>query len=101
MRANPIRAAVRAPRAFHRAKNRSEDIRVHIAERPVDITPMWDGARQREGRKATGELPVDRLFKYCLASAAARPDRQARSAADQCLARCASQISWSTSGRRP
>jgi hypothetical protein len=99
MRAIPIRAAVHAARAFQQAKNWSEDMRVYIAGRLVDITPMWDGARQREEHKATGELPVDRLFKYCLASA--RPRRKARSAADQCLARCASQISWSTSGRRP
>jgi hypothetical protein len=95
MRAIPIRSAVGAARAFQQGKNRPGDIRVYIAGRLVDITPMWDGARQREERKATGELPVDRLFKYCLASARPRP------AADQCLARCASQISWSTSGRRP
>lgn len=100
MRANPIRAAVRAPYAFQQEKNWPEDIRVYIAGRLVDITPMWDGARQREERKATGEPPVDPLFKYCLSSAA-RPHRGRRSAADQCLARCASQISWSTSGRRP
>lgn len=99
MRAIPIRSAVCAARAFQQAKNWSEDIRVYIAGRLVDITPMWDGARQREERKATGELPVDPLFKYCLASAA--PRREAHPAADQCLARCASQISWSTSGRRP
>jgi hypothetical protein len=99
MRAIPIRAAVRTSCAFQQAKNWSEDIRVYIAGRPVDITPMWDGARQREERIATGELPVDHLFKYCLASAAAR--REARPAANQCFARCASQISWSTSGRRP
>jgi len=100
MRANPIRTAVGAARAFQRAKNRSRDIRVYIAGRLVDITPMWDGARQREERKATGETPVDPLFKYCLPSAV-RPHRGRRSAADQCLARCASQISWSTSGSRP
>jgi hypothetical protein len=54
MRAMPIRAAVHAARAFQQAKNWSEDTRVYIAGRLVDITPMWDGARQREELKADG-----------------------------------------------
>lgn len=64
MRAKRIRDAAPVPCAFSRAKNRLGDIRVHIAERLVDITPMWDGARQRKELKATGELPVERLFNY-------------------------------------
>ena len=99
MRAIPIRSAVGAARAFQQAKNWSGDIRVYIAGRLVDITPMWEGARQREERKATGELPVDPLFKYLFGERTSAP--RGASGADQCLARCASQISWSTSGRRP
>jgi hypothetical protein len=48
MRAIQMRAAAGAARAFLQVKNRSGDIRVYIAGRLVDITPMWDGPRQRD-----------------------------------------------------
>jgi hypothetical protein len=61
MRANRISAAAGMPRTFARAKNQSADIRVQIAGRLVDITPMWDEADRAKSVMATRDPRVGPL----------------------------------------